>query len=123
MKQETLFSVPGGAMRCQHCGNDAHTSQQHEEEKKRFETARARKLDPETSKEAAASVNTTAMEELILYLLYKFGPSSTKELAMKSLRSRDSLSPRMKSLEQRGLVFRTAERRDKATVWALKEKQ
>jgi DNA-binding MarR family transcriptional regulator len=83
------------------------------------ESAKARRSDPETSKEAAAKVNVTKRERQVLYYLRTRGPSTTKEIADCYLASRDSFSPRMKSLEERGLIIRTAERRDKATVWRL----
>jgi DNA-binding MarR family transcriptional regulator len=87
------------------------------------ESARSRRSDPETSKEAATKVDVTLTEAVILDWLEVRGPLTTKEIAELAFCGRDSISPRMKGLEAKGKIIRTAERRDKATVWALKEKQ
>jgi DNA-binding MarR family transcriptional regulator len=97
MTQETLFNTP--------------------------ESARSRRSDPETSKSAAAKVHVERLEWEIITCLDMHGPQTTKQLASCIQCPRDSISPRMKGLEAKGKIFRTGERRDKATVWALKEKQ
>jgi len=84
------------------------------EEKKAF----ARNTDPETSHQAAAKVNASRLEEIVMDAL-THGPMTSKELAEATGEARVSVSPRFKPLERRGLIVRTDERRDGCVVWKL----
>lgn len=68
--------------------------------------AQARQSDPETSHDAAASVDATELEDEVLDELRRHGPGTTVDLAMRMRRSLVSVSPRMKPLEAKGLVVR-----------------
>jgi DNA-binding MarR family transcriptional regulator len=82
-------------------------------------TGCARRSDPAASKEAAAKVDVTRTEGIVLDALRKWGPMSTREISRKTDIDRLSISPRMKPLEERGKVKRLEERRDGCTVWSL----
>jgi DNA-binding MarR family transcriptional regulator len=85
--------------------------------------ARARRTDPVTSHTAARSVKPRLIESLVLNHL-RYGNDgnglTTSEIAERSKIPRDSISPRMRPMEQRGLVVRTSEKRDGRIVWRLK---
>ena len=67
--------------------------------------AAARAFDPDTSHEAAASVNTTELEAKVLVALHWFPcGATTYELAEFMQASLVSISPRMKPLAIKGLV-------------------
>ena len=69
----------------------------------------ARATDPSTSHEAAASVNATRLESIILDKLKRY-PSpgaTTHELAQALGLELVSISPRMKPLKDKGLVCDT----------------
>jgi hypothetical protein len=80
---------------------------------------RARKNDPETSKTAARSIKPRLLESLVIAALQDYGPMTTSVIAEIVRVPRDSISPRMKPMEQRGLVVRTSEKRDGRIVWRL----
>lgn len=83
--------------------------------------ARARRTDPDTSHQAAASVDVTHREQQVLDALAAHpGGLTTKEMADVTGVDRLSLSPRMKPLELKGLVIRTEETRDGSTVWRIR---
>lgn len=68
--------------------------------------ATARRSDPETSHDAAASVDATELEDEVLCDLRRHGPATTVELAARMRRELVTISPRMKPLELKGLVWR-----------------
>lgn len=83
-------------------------------------SARARRTDPDTSHEAAATVDVTHREQQVLDALAGApGGLTTKEMEPVTGVDRLSLSPRMKPLELKGLVVRTDETRDGSIVWRL----
>ena len=81
--------------------------------------ARARATDPETSKLAARILKPQPIEAIVLHYLKVCGPSTTAEISEGTGVALITVSPRMKPLEERGLVVRTAERRAKKIVWRL----
>lgn len=81
--------------------------------------ARARRTDPHTSHEAAASVDVQERERQVLEALANHPEGlTTREMAEVTGIDRVSLSPRTKPLERKGLVARSGTR-DKSTVWVL----
>lgn len=88
--------------------------------------AMARTEDPQTSQDAAASVNVQQQEDWIEKLLRQAGDDglTTAEMGELTGRTRDSFSPRMKPMERKGVVVRTGKRRNSpagrpCTVWRL----
>lgn len=84
--------------------------------------ARARSADPTTSKTAAASLNKDGkakeLAQRVLGVLRSRAHGGTSgEIADTLGIGRDSVSPRMKKLEDANLVVRTTERRERQTVW------
>ena len=83
-------------------------------------TALARHTDPGTSHDAAARMayGVATLETMVVQCL-RAAPSglTTDEIATHTGVRLVSVSPRMKPLELRGLVVRTAERRDGRIVW------
>jgi hypothetical protein len=72
----------------------------------------AREDDPETSHEAAHSLDPTRLYGIIVKILLKIGPATTHEIADASDGiGWGSISPRMKKMEEKGLVYRTGEAR------------
>jgi DNA-binding MarR family transcriptional regulator len=83
--------------------------------------AYARNTDPGPSHAAAEAVDATKLEALTLAVLRRFPCGLTSfEIAEILGLEWSSISPRMKPLEERGLVVRTAERRNKRTVWVAR---
>jgi DNA-binding MarR family transcriptional regulator len=82
----------------------------------------ARTTDPETSHVAAEAVNASALETKVIRALTQ-QPYTTEEIANRLGLWRDTVSPRMRSLERKGLVERIGKRRNAsglhAIVWAL----
>ena len=79
--------------------------------------AYARRSDPDTSHEATHRVDASAIEKRILSVLISEGNLNTKEMAELTGIHVNSISPRMKPLEEKGLVRRTDERRGHSIVW------
>jgi predicted ArsR family transcriptional regulator len=77
------------------------------------EPPRARRRDPDTSKDAAGKVGTEKLQKVILYYLLQLGATGATcgEIALNVGLPRDSLSPRMRTLEKAGLIVATEERR------------
>jgi hypothetical protein len=80
--------------------------------------------DPDTSKDAGASISTAELEAIVLDLLVEIGPSTTHELAAEAGIHLVSISPRMAPLRRKGLVEDSGERRvgasnRKSIVWRL----
>lgn len=83
-----------------------------------------REDDPDTSKAAATSVDTAALERIVLDIL-KGRPSTTHELADASGIQLVSISPRLAPLCRKGLVEdsgvkRTGPSNRVSIVWRLK---
>jgi len=72
-----------------------------------MDKALARNKDPETSHLAAESVHVGRLEMTIVAALKEGGPMSTYHIAEYIGADRDSVSPRMKKLESKGLVYKT----------------
>jgi hypothetical protein len=72
----------------------------------------ARSGDPDTSHDAAASINTAYVEGLVMSALEFFPEGATSIQLAKALGLTPwSISPRMKPLRQKGLVVDSGERR------------
>ena len=78
-----------------------------------------REEDPDTSKDAAGTVNAGDLEQIVLTLLERWGPSTTHELADMSDIQLVSISPRIAPLRRKGLVEASGVRRAGSTVWRL----
>lgn len=79
--------------------------------------ARARATDPATSHDAARSVDTSALEALVLDTLRDHPAGlTTKEMARVTGEDRVTLSPRLRPLARKGLV-REAGKRGRSIVW------
>lgn len=78
-----------------------------------MEAALHRKNDPITSVEAAMSVDVNAREKLVYEWLRANGlfGATAEEIAAGLGLERDSVSPRLKPMEKKGLVTATAQRR------------
>lgn len=87
-------------------------------------TGLARNTDPETAHEAAQEVNATRLMGIVLHTLRSCPEGlTTEEIARRSGLDLQSVTPRMKPLEEAQLVCRTGLRRKGATgrtriVWA-----
>lgn len=73
-----------------------------------------------TAREAAARVNVTELQRVVLDALASAGPRgmTSHEIAAATGRDLVSISPRMRPLVEKGKV-REAGRRDGRTVWAI----
>ena len=78
----------------------------------------ARTTDPETSHVAAAVVDAAALELRTLSVLPP-GELTTEEIGERLHVPRDSVSPRMRSLERKGFVARLGKRRNASGVHAI----
>lgn len=86
----------------------------------------ARSDDPGTSRDAAISFNVSRLQRLVFEIIAAagfFGATSCEIAAALGL-VRDSVSPRIKPLRQKGLVFTTGETRTnpsgrRGLVWKL----
>lgn len=90
--------------------------------------AYARRLDPDTSHQAAYHVRVTYYEWLTLKAIEQLGGKAiTKEIVPEINRHLKKekhvhlgyITPRMKPLERKGLIRRTNERREDSIVWQL----
>ena len=87
--------------------------------------ALARALDPETSRQAAQSVDVERLQSEILYFLAARNNlgATASELAQLIGVPRDSISPRLKPLESLGRIARSGTRKQLSgrsqTVWHL----
>lgn len=93
----------------------------------RRETGRSRRRDPDTAKKAAASIEVTDLEKRVVQALklYRSG-MTTHELAGRLQLELVTVSPRMRPLAEKGLVYDSAERRRgesgrKSIVWKATE--
>lgn len=86
----------------------------------------ARKSDPHTSHDAANKADVNTLQLAVLTHLKTIGPASTNEISEATGIPRDSLSPRIPVLREKGLVEDSGERRGhprKCIVWRLKPNQ
>jgi len=84
--------------------------------------AMARRTDPDTSHIAAVTVDANRLEGFVLSILGQYPDGlTTREISTLLHSDMVSISPRMKPLEKKGLVERTAERRGlsgrRSIVW------
>jgi DNA-binding MarR family transcriptional regulator len=79
-------------------------------------SARSRRADPQTSKDAAARVDAKGLALLVLESLRRDGPATSHELAHRLDIDLVSISPRMKPLEDAGRIERDGKRENR-TVW------
>ena len=85
---------------------------------------RARRTDPDTSHIAALTVDATRLEGLVLEALREYSDGRTvKEISTILHIDKWSISPRMKPLEEKGLIQRTTERRGRSIVWRIKNEE
>lgn len=82
----------------------------------------ARRTDPDTSHQAAVSVDVQRAEKQVLCCLRSLGGKAINNEIAEFLGVRvNASSPRMKPLEKKGLVRRTDERRNRQIVWQIVE--
>ena len=87
--------------------------------------AHARRTDPETSKQSAAAVNVTELQQRVIDVMALLGGDATiKEVAAKSGLAEVSVSPRFKPLRAMGMIRDSGRRRKNvggrsAIVWEL----
>ena len=86
-------------------------------------TARARRTDPQTSHDAAALAQETVsdLELQVLACLILYSPLTSHAIAAYIERSLVAVSPRLKPLEQRGMVVRSG-RVARRTLWEVTPK-
>jgi len=86
--------------------------------------AMARRTDPDTSHIAALTVDANRLEKLVVSALTQYPNGCTvKEISVILDIDKWSISPRMKPLEGKGLIERTAERRDRSIVWRIADEE
>lgn len=71
----------------------------------------ARRTDPQTSKDAANKINTTALEAMVFGALKAHGPQTINEVADVLRLSLVTVSPRFAPLRDKGLIRDTGVRR------------
>jgi predicted ArsR family transcriptional regulator len=76
-----------------------------------LEWAKARRTDPDTSKQAAGKVNTTALEAAVFGALKAHGPQTINEVADVLRLSLVTVSPRFAPLRDKGLIKDSGVRR------------
>jgi uncharacterized membrane protein len=93
-----------------------------------FSYVPARKSDPDTSREAAISLDLPHLERIVLKALMSGGPMTSNELADFLRMPLVTVSPRLRPLADKGLIEDTELRRAgssgrKSIVWARKPVQ
>jgi DNA-binding MarR family transcriptional regulator len=85
--------------------------------------AHARRTDPQTSHDAAAGVvpHITDLELVVLAALILRGPSTAHDIAEFTERSLVTISPRLRPLEERGMVVRVG-RAGRRSLWDVTAK-
>ena len=83
------------------------------------ETALARASDPDTSHDAAASVNVARAEGRVLDCLRVMGKANNNEIAEYLACRVNASSPRIAPLCRKGLVRNSGLRRNRQIVWEL----
>lgn len=81
-----------------------------------FSYVPARRTDPDTSRDAAKSINVTGLEQLVLEALAD-RPMTSYELAEHLHLSLVTVSPRLRPLCDKGLVEDSGERRRNPSSW------
>jgi DNA-binding HxlR family transcriptional regulator len=78
-----------------------------------FKSAKARRSDPETSKQAAISLDPTETETLVLEVIRLFPEGCIFDDILRELPTirEGSISPRLKPLTKKGLIEETGELR------------
>lgn len=71
----------------------------------------AREDDPETSHAAAHSVDPTPLQAIIYKILLRIGPATTHEIADSCNIGYQTITPRMKQMVEKKLVYDTGKRR------------
>lgn len=84
-----------------------------------YAEAYARRTDPEQSHAAARRVDANKLEGIVVAALLMFGPLTVKQVASRVGRHEWSISPRMKPLERKKLVYRYA-KNGRETIWAAR---
>lgn len=89
--------------------------------------AYARNSDPDTSHEAAESIEQTRMESMVYHALVMMGPATSSEIAASMNLARDSVSPRMAVLVDKHMVVNTGIKRPgpsgrRQIVWDIARK-
>lgn len=79
--------------------------------------AYARHTDPQSSHDAARSVDTTTLEQLVMLALEELGGGTSASVSEHLDLDRVSISPRFKPLERKGLIRRTDRREDGSQIW------
>jgi hypothetical protein len=110
--------------RCAHCGADSDTllhiltCDGRQGAVEEVADAFARATDPEPSHVAAAVVDAAGLEHQVRAALAD-GPLTTEQLADRIGVPRDSISPRMRSLERKQQVERVGKRANRSGVRAI----
>lgn len=84
----------------------------------------ARSTDPQTSHDAAVTINMAALEQTVFDAISAAGGLTTHELSERLSLSLVSVSPRMRPLCRKGKIMDSGERRAgsngrKSIVWAV----
>ena len=79
-------------------------------------TARTRRTDPPTSRDAAGKVSGAQLADAVHADMLSRGPGTAHDIAERMGLSLVTVSPRMKPLEEAGRVVR-GPKRDGRTVW------
>ena len=74
------------------------------EAKRKVEPGLARHTDPDTSKEAAKSINVNPLEQLVVNYLYEHGASTTEEVCAGLSMEWKTISPRFRPLVNKGKI-------------------
>jgi len=88
-----------------------------------MKSALSRNSDPITSDQAAEQVDVTALQQIVLLCLRNWPSGLTcREIAHSTNLELGSITPRMRQLEEKGLIYREGTRRvggcrTKAIVW------
>ena len=82
--------------------------------------ARARSTDPQTSRDAAATVDVGRDESLVIEALTRHGPMTTAEVAKALGRPRENISARFRPLQRLGLIDETGEKRNGSILWRVR---
>jgi hypothetical protein len=68
---------------------------------------RARHTDPQTSHDAAESIDATPIQAVIVQILLKIGPATTHEIADSCRIGYQTITPRICNMVEKGLVYDT----------------
>jgi DNA-binding MarR family transcriptional regulator len=79
--------------------------------------AYARRTDPQTSHDAADRVDVNRLEGIVLEAISNSRGLTSKEIAEVTGLDKWSVSPRIKPLRKKNLVWDSGKRRDRSIVW------